>query len=547
MKKTIKIVSLLAAMTLLLGSCEKNFDPKMYGKLFTTNFPQSEGDYESLLMNCYIPYQVRWSYNMSGASWQHPFYVAGDGHWLNFDSPSDYTAPAVVKGGSNDMTRGFSEANFDCAIYFTPGNNTSPTHYEKIRDITRMTGIIGTIEESKTLSDEKKKEFAGEAHFIRGLTMYLLMHMYGPVPVILDPALVGNPEAEKNLVRPTLQEMTEWITADMENGYQNMPENAVRGRYNKDYARFCLMRHYLNEGSYMTGYYDKAIQMYEELKATGKYSLYTTDGDGSYAYAEQFKQANKFNSEVIMAVSTSASADGGGKNGNFNPFSFYATPTDVSAYADAAKTIPTPFFYQPSSWSMSYNVSPAYYDTYEPGDVRRDVIMTSYVRKDDFKVVTRADVGVDWSGFIIWKYPIEGQYSFQPTDIPLARWADVLLMYAEATARKNNAVPTGEAMQAVNDVRARAHLGPLSGAAVATYEGFMDALLAERGHELLYEGCRKIDLIRFNKYRHNVKAIKGREPSHQYVPLPDYTIRQAESYGKQLEQFYERPDYSLDQ
>ena len=544
MKNYIKIFSLLAASALLLSSCENDFDPKMYGKLFTTNFPTSESDYESLLMNCYIPYQVRWSYNLSGSSWQHPFYVAGDGHFLNFDSPTDYTAPADVKGASNDMTRGYAKANFADFVYFTPGNNTSPTHYEKIRDITRMTGIIGTIESSETLPEAKKKAFAGEAHFLRGMTMYYLLHIYGPVPVILDPALVGDEEAEKNLVRPSLQEMVEWITADLENGYANMPESTIKGRYNKDYARFCLMRHYLNEGSYMNGYYDKGIQMYNELK--GKYSLYTQDGEDGYAYAEQFKQANKFNCEVIMAVTTSAAADGSGRNGNFNPFSYYATPTDVSKWADAANTIPSPFYYQPSSWSQSYNVAPEYWDTYEEGDVRRDVIMTSYIRRDDYKEVTRADIGVDWSGFIIWKYPIEGAYNYQPTDIPLARWADVLLMYAELVARKTNAVPTGEALQGVNEVRARAHLAPLGADALSSYDKFMDALLAERGHEMLYEGCRKIDLIRFNKYRHNVKAIKHRDPSSQYVPLPDYTIRQAESYGKNLEQFWERPNYAQD-
>ena len=173
--------------------------------------------------------------------------------------------------------------------------------------------------------------------------------------------------------------------------------------------------------------------------------------------------------------------------------------------------------------------------------------MTSYVKNDANRtLITRADIGTAWTGFIINKYPVEIDNPFQPTDIPLARWADVLLMYAEAVARKNQSVPTGEAMKAVNDVRARAGLSPLSGSAVESYQGFMDALLMERGHELMYEGCRKIDLIRFNKYRHNCRIYKGFEPTHQYIPLPNYAIQQAESYGKTLTQYYERPDYALD-
>jgi hypothetical protein len=248
--------------------------------------------------------------------------------------------------------------------------------------------------------------------------------------------------------------------------------------------------------------------------------------------------------EILLKV---VSGDGSAASGNFNPLSWYVVPSNAAKYADAANTIPTPFVYQGGGWSQSYNVALAYYNTYEPGDLRKNVILTSYVQNDNARTnITIADIGVKWSGFIINKYPIEIANQFQPTDIPLARWADVLLLYAEAVARKTNAVPTGEAMQGVNDVRARAGLAPLSGAAIASYNGFMDALWAERGHEFLYEGGRKIDLIHFNKYRHNVRAIKGNAPTSQYIPIPDYAVKQATSYGKTLTQFFERPDYGQD-
>jgi hypothetical protein len=47
--------------------------------------------------------------------------------------------------------------------------------------------------------------------------------------------------------------------------------------------------------------------------------LYKAGGED--AYANQFKQANKFNVEVIAAVSISAAGDGSAANGNFNPLS----------------------------------------------------------------------------------------------------------------------------------------------------------------------------------------------------------------------------------
>ncbi|MDR3269314.1 MAG: RagB/SusD family nutrient uptake outer membrane protein, partial [Tannerella sp.] len=130
-------------------------------------------------------------------------------------------------------------------------NGGSPNHYEKIRDITRMTEVINVLQNAENLQDAKKKNFTGEARLLRGLVMYYLLHIYGPVPVIIDPALVGNVEAEQNLVRPTLEQMAQWIYDDFDYAQQNMSNTAPNGRYTADYAKVCLMRHCLNEGSYM--------------------------------------------------------------------------------------------------------------------------------------------------------------------------------------------------------------------------------------------------------------------------------------------------------
>ena len=50
-------------------------------------------------------------------------------------------------------------------------------------------------------------------------------------------------------------------------------------------------------------------------------------------------------------------------------------------------------------------------------------------------LITKAAIGVKWSGDIINKHPIETATSYQGTDIPLARWTDVMLMYAETLIR----------------------------------------------------------------------------------------------------------------
>lgn len=536
------IAAIIIASTFFTISCEDNFDPKIYGSLSTTNFPKTESDFDAFMMACYVPFSVNWTYSFTGPN-QHSFYVPEGGIIRLFDVTSDISNPWSIGTWGGPWLL-LSQANYEDCIYYGRTSDANPSHFDKVRDITRFTEIIGTIEETTALTEDKKNSLLGEAKLLRGLMMYYLLHIYGPVPVIVDPSLVGVTEAEENMERPTLQQMTEWITADFEFAATYMLNTQPKGRYTKDYARFCLMRHCLNEGEYMSGYYDRAIEMYNELKASTKgYDLYRAGGDE--AYANQFKQANKFNVEVIEAVSVSAAGDGSAPNGNFNPLSWYVIPWDVSKYEDEAKTIPSPFYYQGGGWGQCFNISPEFYDTFDPEDNRRSTILASYTR-NDFRDVTRDDIGDLWSGFIINKFPVEMTNPFQPTDIPLARWADVLLMYAEAVARKIQTVPDGEALQAINQVRNRAGLPDLDGEAMASYDAFMDAVLMERGHELMFEGCRKIDLIRFNKYRELTTLRKGHTPTHQYMPIPNYAVQQAENYGKLLTQWYERPGFNQD-
>jgi hypothetical protein len=535
--KTFKIFMLLFCLTLF--GCEKNFDPKIYGVLFSSNFPKTEADYQSLLLTLYSPYSNHWSYTM-GASGTYGLYIA-QGVYMYFDLPSDCSGPELGHKWYRASVGDFRDFVLD------PSGDDNP-NIRKLRDISICTQTIGTIEAANenALSPNKKKNFLGEARLLRGLLLYYVFHVYGPVPAILDPALVGDPDAESNLVRPKLEEIAKWIADDLEFAVQNMANTqSEQGRYTADYARVCLMRHYLNEGSYMPGYYDKAIELYNQLKLTGKYELYTS---GENPYAEQFMLAHKFNKEVIMSVSCGPGGTGDAATGNFNPLTWYLVPADAARYADPENTIPTPFVNQGGGWGQHFNISPDYYDTFEDGDLRKETIVTEYHRNDANRtLVTREDVGVRWYGYIINKYPIEVNAAFQETDIPLARWADVLLMYAEAVARKNKAVPTGEALDGVNAVRARAGLKPLGDAVLASYDAFMDALLAERGWEFHYEGFRKIDQIRFNKFRHNNKIIKGIAPTLQYLPLPNYFVNNAKIAGHDIEQYYNRPDWEHDQ
>ena len=182
---------------LFLNSCEKDFDPKIYGNLFTTNFPQTEADYEAYFMCGYLPLSGGYNYALSG--WRHPFYSGRQGVIKYFDFTSDYCFPNSVSswGGS---WREWSRGDFANSVYF--GVNFAqeePNSFELVRVVTRMTNIIDVLQKASTLADDKKRAFVAEARLLRGIMMYYLLHIYGPVPVIVDPELVGNVEAEKNM------------------------------------------------------------------------------------------------------------------------------------------------------------------------------------------------------------------------------------------------------------------------------------------------------------------------------------------------------------
>lgn len=545
--KKILYMAAISTMLVVSSGCEKNFDPKIYGVLTEQNFPVSEDDFESLMMSCYIPFVNTWTYSLYASSGnQHPWYIPAGGVLKMFDATSDIEAPWVT-GVWDKNYRNYSEANFSQCVYASRGtlSDSQPNHYPKTREVTRFTDVIGTIQaaSASNVSESRKTEILAEARLCRGLHMYNLLHVYGPVPVIVDPADVEKPEALNNAVRPSLTDMAQWIYDDFLFAAQNAPETqADKGRFTRDFARVCLMRHCLNEGYHMDGWYQKAIDMYNELN-TGKYRLFTA---GTNPYKEMFREVNDFNCEIIAAISCDPSSTGNTKEGSMNPFAMLAMPNNCAKKDDLGT--PTPFAVVGPGWGMTFNLSPKFYDTFDETDLRRESIITTYYTVNG-EWWGPAEIGKksEWDGYVPYKYPAETATAPNfGNDFPLARWADVLLMYAEAEVRKSGSAPSKDAVEAVNQVRSRAGLGSLPTSYTASAEAFLDALLEERGHEFWFEGFRKIDLIRFNRYAQRNAAIKGKVPTHQYIPLPNYAVDEAAEIGKELVQTYSREGWEAD-
>ena len=478
MKKIIFVVSIIAV---LFSSCKDNFDPQLYGSLSPSTFPSTESEYRLYMMELYKPFMSKWGY--SALSWENNFFSPEYGHLIEFDGASDLMPVYSNWGG---FWEGFTTCNF--AFLKTQGRSS---HFEKVRFVTRATKIIDDLEKS-TIGDAPKKQLIAEARMARGWMMYYLMHMYGPVPVILDPALIGT-DAEANLTRPTRDVFVQSIEADLRYAADNLPAvGEDYGRFTKGAALTVLTRLYLNEKNFT-----KAESTAREILPLG-YKLVND-------YASLFREATEVNTETIWAVSCI-----NGPTGNFNAWGYYTYPSDYPGNKITG------------GWGGSTGVLSAtwkFYDSFESVDVRRNLLIGEYTAKDGKTIKNRTNM----NGAVIAKYADEGGAlnSLQGNDIVVCRYADVLLMLGEAI--NENSGPTTEAVGFINQVRQRAGIGNLSSASIASKDALRDAIFIERAHELYFEGLRKQDLIRMGKWQSALAAV-GKTAGPELFPVPEYAI-----------------------
>jgi len=116
---------------------------------------------------------------------------------------------------------------------------------------------------------------------------------------------------------------------------------------------------------------------------------------------------------------------------------------------------------------------------------------------------------------------------FPDTDFPMFRLGDVYLMYAEAVVRGGGG-NVASALGYVNDIRSRADVE-----AIPEAEMTLEFILDERARELAWEGHRRTDLIRYNKFtgseyiwswKGNTKGGRSTDAKYNLFPLPESDV-----------------------
>lgn len=475
MKKV--LLALLIGSTFLLNGCETGLEAEIYDQLNPTVFPSNADEVELYTLEVYKPFSCRWPTEY------YQIFGLEEGHIQQFDAPADLMAEFTEWGG---FFQDYSQANLENFISY--GRRRS--HLEYIRFVTRTTKIIDDLENLDVFSSEEiRNQLLGEAHMARGWIMYYMLHLYGPVPVILDPAKI-NTEAEADLTRPPRSEYVSAIASDLRFAADNLSVDAPDyGRFNKGLALTALMRLYLNERDFQN-----AEMVGREIVAMNDYSLVDD-------YMSLFTEATERNSETIWAISATGSSTGRGNEGNFNAYPYYTLPADYDE-GTAGWAAPNAVFM--ATWD--------FYDSFDPDDERRNQLVASYGDRDRTNL----------RGAVINKYPSNGGYI--GNDIPIARYADVLLMLAESI-NENSGGPTPEAIDLVNQIRNRAGIGDLPATDTQSKEAFNEAILRERGKEFLFEGLRKFDLVRHGEWPDKVEAVAGKNPpNNPLLPIPQWAL-----------------------
>jgi starch-binding outer membrane protein, SusD/RagB family len=334
--------------------------------------------------------------------------------------------------------------------------------------------------------------YRAEARFLRALSYYHAIDMFGNAPFADETNEVGNTLAQQRS-RAELFTYVESELKAIEN--ELMAPRAEYARADKGAAWTLLTKLYLNAEVYTgTARYTDAIT-YANKVLTAGYSL-------SPAYRNLFRTDNNTSAarnEIIFPITSD-----GRRTKTFGGMTFLVhAPVGGALDAIAADT-----FGIAGGWG-GIRTKRNLVDVFDGGvnsTDRRALFFTTGQSRDITDIFTFSQ------GYLLTKFRNVssrnvpgsdaqvngGEGNFIDTDFPMFRLADVQLMYAEAVLRGGQGGTTGQALTYVNDIRRRSGAATLT--ALPAGAAGLQYILDERARELYWEGHRRTDLIRFGRY-----------------------------------------------
>lgn len=445
-----KILVLASLATLLMTSCgDSFFDLEPASSVTIDKVYKTASDYNVAVIGCYAKLQSQVNFYTECCEYR-----------------SDNLSLGAPTAGTQDR--------YDID-HFTekPSNGILSSYWANFNNNVYRCNLLLDQIDGANFAENLKKQYKGEAMFVRALNYFNMYRIWGGVPATKH--VVSAAEALK-VARYSDEQMFDLIAGDLKEIVDNnyLPEtysSADMGRATSGAAKALLGKVYLTFHKW-----NEAKDVLSQL--IGKYQLVSP-------IAQVFDVDNKNNNEIIFAVHFNKEIEGEGHS----------------------------YWYNLTNASDDTNQTSSLLNTFPTGDARKDLITYVQVEKNvrlmnkfyDTKSSTFKTVG---------------------NDQILLRYADVLLMYAEALNEIQYDASEGSlALKYLNAVRQRAGISNLTVKQLPTQEKFRKGILVERQREFPYEGQRWFDLVRMG-FAKSVMAENGVEiKDYQLLfPIPQQEI-----------------------
>lgn len=383
-------------------------------------------------------------------------------------------------------------------------------------------------------SDDIERKYLAEERFLRAFAYFQLVKWFEDVPM---PLTYTKDQSASDLPATPMEEVYAQIISDFDFASKYLPHPSdgdfVPGRASKLAAHGMLARVYMK----MAGYPLMQKEMYALAKdrcdsvIQDGYCELSTSAD-TLGYRNLFLDyiQNRYNQkesifEISFANMRESGIDVHGRIGGVNGLSFNYGGTTTgypSAYAMLSPSPVLSLMYDANDKRADWNIPAITYSS--AGDAQRvaSELSTGYTpgKFRRWEPADWADLDIPMESgvpeaYIVLEDTNNPEKNFTNVNFPILRYADILLMYAEADNEINNG-PTSLAIDYLNEVRDRAGLPSILVAkptVTASRENFFNELVDERLREFCFEGIRKMDLIRWgllgDKLDFLAQVIKG--------------------------------------
>jgi starch-binding outer membrane protein, SusD/RagB family len=500
MQEIINKIKRSAAVLVLLGAgaaCSDLLDQPVSGNFSELDFYKTEEEAQSALVAAYDAYS-----NAYNAVWSSVYLIR--------ELPSDDT-----NAGGSDSQDQPGHQNLDDFKIDAQNDQIQGAWGNLWSALYRANKCINTTNEEFPLG----RQIIAEAKVLRAFIYLDLVGLWGDVPLVLEdvtPDKFGNPERVSKL------EILQFIADDLAGVAGDLPLKKNLGAGNKwrahrGTAQAVRGKALLWKASYSNdaAAYSAAAAQLEEVITSNQYSLENNAIAG-------FSSKNEFGKESLFEINYSGEGTGfpWGSTADSNiiiqlmgPRSdFYAKATGDTLDGGWGFAIPREELYA------------AYEDA---GDSeRRDSFLWSQATLEDRGGDWTNAGAHDYEGFIRRKY---GTYTTHTTgtnatdnyrsNFVLLRYADVLLMAAEANAKSND---EANARLYLNQVRTRpgTDLPEINSSGAALFTD----IVTERRLELAFEGHRYMDLVRWGLADDELADLGFVSSKHEVLPIPQIEV-----------------------